>query len=186
MSKLRIIKDKIVYDGKYIQLIERHFRNTLIEEDGVWEMVRRKIHSRIVAIIAITDSNEVILANSYRLPCESWVVEACAGIADREGESEEDLARRELLEETGYKVDSVKELIAGPFSAGSFADEIVFYAGYGAKKVQEPQLEVGEDIEVIKIPLRDLHQFLLNPPKNTKVDVKLFGVLYLLEKGCKK
>ena len=182
MSKLIIEKDEIAYDGKYMQTIRRHFKNCETGERGIWEMVRRKTHGRIVCIVPITQKKEVILVKIFRVPAKSWIIEACAGLMDRKGESEELLARRELLEETGYKVGRAVKLMEGPYNSGLTADEIITFLGFGAKKVQEPFLEPSEDIEVIKVPIKRLGKFLKNPPAAAKVDIKLFAVLYHLEK----
>lgn len=181
-STLLIEKDELVFNGKYIRVFRRHFRNRRTGMRGIWEMVQRKTYGRIVAIIALTQKNEVILTKIYRVPVRSWVIECCAGLMDKKGESEKSVARRELLEETGYAVSSLRELASGPFNAGLRDDEIVYYVGMDARKVQEPQLENAEDIEVLTVPLKKLPQLLLHPPRGIRVDVKLLGMLYLLEK----
>lgn len=181
-SKLIIEKDVVVFNGRYIQTIKRHFRNRITRKSGVWEMVKRKTHGRIVAVVALTPKLEVILTKIYRVPWKRWMIETCAGLADKKGESEISLARRELLEETGYAVARMEKIISGPFNAGLLADDIVYYLGVGARKVQEPELEDAEDIEVLKIPLKKLEYFLWHPPRGTLVDIKLFAILSLLEK----
>ena len=180
--KLLIKKDELVFDGKFIRVFRRHFRNRNTGARGVWEMVRRKTYGRIVAIVALTQKNEAILTKIYRVPIRSWIIECCAGLMDKKGESEKSVARRELLEETGYAVASLRKLAAGPFNAGLRDDEIAYYLGTGAYKIQKPQPEDGEDIEVLKVPLKKLPRLLLHPPRGVKVDIKLLGILYLLEK----
>src|SRR3989338_7818128 len=181
-STLLIEKDELVFNGKYIRVFRRHFRNRRTGMRGIWEMVQRKTYGRIVAIIALTQKNEAILTKIYRVPIRSWIIECCAGLMDKKGESEKSVARRELLEETGYAVASLRKLAAGPFNAGLRDDEIAYYLGTGAHKVQKPQPEDGEDIEVLTVPLKKLPRLLLHPPRGVKVDIKLLGILYLLEK----
>lgn len=181
MPKLRILGDTIGYDGKFLQLIERRFRNRS-GKIAVWEMVRRKTYGRIVAVVALTPKHEILLTKTYRVPLKSWVIEFCAGLMDKKGESERRVARRELLEETGYAVKRLRKLIAGPFNTGLLTDEMVIYLGTDARKIREQRLEDGEDIEVLKIPLRKLHRWLTRPPRGVKVDLKLFAVLYFLKK----
>lgn len=155
-----ILHDEIVYDGKFIRTLRRHYLDAKGEEK-VWEMVERKTKSRIVGIAAITPEREIILEKSFRIPAKSYVLELPAGLPDRKGESEEELARRELLEETGYEVDEVKFLIGGCISAGIITDELSLYLGTNARRVKEPELEPSEDIEVIKVPLNRLPEYLL-------------------------
>lgn len=181
--QLKINRDELVYDGKYIQTVRRHFtdRNGV---DRTWDMVKRNSFGRIVAIAAITDKNEIIMEKIYRIPCAKYIYELPAGLMDKPGESEIEAIIRELLEETGYNVDKVELLTNGPFNTGLVKDEIAIYLGLGAKKVQEPELEAAEDIEVFTIPLKDLFNFISEHQKNGSVDLKIASVIpFLKAKG---
>lgn len=179
---LRFGKDKIVYNGRFMQTICRPFINTKTKERGVWELVRRKTYGRIVAVEAITTERRIILTKIYRVPPKAWVIEAPAGLADKKGESDEALARRELLEETGYSVKRLKPIMAGYFNAGMLEDELVYFLGTGAKKVQEPEHEDAEDIEVITVPISRFERFLKHPPEGMKIDLKLHALVPFLKR----
>src|SRR3989344_8254650 len=109
-SKFEVGKDEIVYKGRYFDTVRRHFRNRNSAKPLRWEMVSRKTNGRIVSIIGLTPRSEIILTKIYRIPLKCWIIEVCAGLADRKGESEEARARRGLLEENGYKVMKLKRL----------------------------------------------------------------------------
>lgn len=179
--KIKVIKDKLAYDGKFIQVLERHFLDTNGKEQ-VWEVVKRKTYGRIVGIAAITPENEIILEKIYRLPYQEYIIEIPAGLNDHEGEDEESLVRRELLEETGYEVEKVEFLTSGPFNAGLVAgDDIAIYLGTNAKFVKQPELEGSEDIEIIKMPLKNLFEYLSSLGKQ-KLDIKIYSLIPFLEK----
>ena len=75
--------------------------------------MRKSIYNKgAVVIVALTTEGELILERNWRAPLESFVVQFPAGLSDREGESEEEVARRELLEETGYTADRLIPVIA--------------------------------------------------------------------------
>lgn len=172
-------QDEVLYDGTFYQMIRRNVQDRNGNPYG-WEMVKRKTPGRIIAIVGLTDAHEVILVKIYRVPLQGYVLEACAGLMDA-GESEEDTARRELLEETGYTVESIEPLLEGPFDTGLVEDEFVYFVGTGARKQQEPTLEAIEDIETITVPLQNMSAFLSSPPPQCRVDIKLFGVLHRLQ-----
>ena len=184
MGKLLLGEDVLLHDGRFVQLIKRPF-TTEAGESGHWEFVRRKVHGRIVAVVALTPERQIVLVKIFRVPLNAYIIEPCAGLADQPGEDEVVLARRELLEETGYQCDDLRPIMAGPFNAGLNADEIVFYFGTNARLVAKPQLEAAEDIEVVLVPVNDLIHFLTNPPNGVKVDVKLWSLVHFLGQGGK-
>ena len=181
-SKMKILRDELVYDGQFLQVIARYFIDCKGNEQ-IWEVIRRNTYGDIAGIVAITKDRDIILEKVFRIPLNAYVLEFPAGLRDRKNESEKEMIQRELLEETGYKVESVEELMRGPFTAGLRDDEMVIYLGTNAYLVQKPQLESAEDIEVIKVPLDKLFDYLL-AQKKVKVDLKLTSVIpYLERKG---
>lgn len=184
MQKNKFItrKDECVFKGAFIEVIKRHYDNAETGEHGIWEMVQHTTRAKVVAVVAVTERNEVVLIKSYRIPMQQWVLEVPGGLADVEGESEQALARRELLEETGYTVKKLKKLASGPFDAGLVNDEITYYMGIDGRKVREQSLDDAEDIEVMTVPLSRLEAYLLKPPRGLLIDVKMFAILYWLKR----
>lgn len=178
---LEIGKDRVVFEGKYLRVVEREFHNTETGYRGVWQVVERPSKRPIAVIVPMTPQREVVLTKTFRVPLKAWMIEMCAGMVDASDINEEAAARREALEEMGYKVGKVKELFRGPHNAGMQADELVVFLGLDAKKVQEPHLEDGECLEAIKVPIDKLMEFLRSQPPEIRIDVKLWGLIALLE-----
>lgn len=175
-----IDRDEVLHEGQWIRLLRRHIRT----QDGAahqWELVERRTHGPIVAVAAVTDDDRVILLRHYRIPARAWMLEVPAGLMDKPGEAPIETAKRELLEETGYVADRWEALFAGPLNPGLTADEIVFFLARGARKVQEVAHEPLEAIEVLAVPRAELARTLTHPPADTRVDVKLFALLWHLE-----
>ena len=177
-------QDAIVHDGRFFQTIVRQFTSKSGKQLE-WEMIKRKTFGRIVAVAAITPEREVIMEKNWRVPLLDYVFELPAGLMDKPNESEKDCAKRELLEETGYQTDSLDRIICGSFNTGVTDDEIVYFCGLNARLVQEPHREEEEDIEVIKMPINCLEEFLYCG--RHKVDIKTACILpYLRKKGLLK
>lgn len=176
MPKIKILKDKTVYNGQYIKTIVRTYRGRTGKIRN-WEMVERKAFRKIVAIAPLTAKKEIIFTKTYRIPLKRYVIELCAGLADKGNETEEKVAKRELLEETGYTVSKMKKFTVGPFSSGLADTRMSIYLDFDARKITKQNLEESEDIKVIKVPLSKAYKLLSNPPKNTLVDIKIFSVL---------
>lgn len=182
MSKIKIVKDELVYDGQFKQMIRRHFIGTNGQSDS-WDMVKRKTYGRAVCIAAVTSERELILIKIFRIPLQSYILEFPAGLMDKQGEAEEAAARRELLEETGYEAERLEFLVSGPSNASLLADETALYLGINARFVQPPHLESHEDIKVVKVPIDNLMSYLDEASKKEmKIDIKLPAILPFLEK----
>jgi len=179
--KIKILKDETVYEGKYIRTVIRTYRGRT-GKTKQWEMIKRKSFKKIVAIAPITSRNEIIFTKTYRIPLKKYVIELCAGLTDKKGETESRAAKRELMEETGYAVSKVKKFTTGPYSSGLVDTQMTIYLGFGAKKIQEPKLEESEDIETIILPLKKAYAYFIQSPKNTLVDIKIFSVLAAFKK----
>jgi ADP-ribose pyrophosphatase len=110
------------------------------EPQRVREVVR---HPGAVAVLAIHDG-DAILVRQLREAVGERLLEIPAGIRDIEGEPAEETARRELLEETGYRAVTLRPLGRIHTSPG-FTDEVVeLYVGEAERSAgrSEPEVEV--------------------------------------------
>ena len=64
-----------IFEGKHVLVIER---------DG-WEFVERKNGKEAVAVIALTDDDELILVEQYRRPVDARVIDLPAGLVGDDG-----------------------------------------------------------------------------------------------------
>jgi 8-oxo-dGTP pyrophosphatase MutT (NUDIX family) len=96
-----------------------------------------------VLILALTPHEEVVMVRQYRHGTEQVCVELPGGLVDPADHSPELSARRELLEETGYQADEIV-LIGECFPQKN------------AVEVQSQDLDAGEDIEILKVPLKEI------------------------------
>ncbi|ARW07374.1 NUDIX hydrolase [Bacillus atrophaeus] len=112
-------------------------------------------HPGAVAVLAVTDSNKIILVNQYRKSLERTIVEIPAGKLEK-GEEPEYTALRELEEETGYTAKKLTKITAFYTSPG-FADEIVHLFLAEDLSVLEEKRELDEDefVEVMEVTLED-------------------------------
>jgi ADP-ribose pyrophosphatase len=151
------IKKTKKYKGKNINiaLYETKLNGTRISQ----EIVEQR---NVVAVLAI-DDDEVILVNEFRYPV-GYVLEIPAGTVDK-GETPLKCAKRELLEETGYKAKKIEHLIRFFPKLGYNTQIIDCYVATELTKISEPNLDEDELITVKKIKFRKL----LNMINNGKI-----------------
>lgn len=152
----------------YRRLLSRKFQLP----DGRIEEFTIKDEGRVACILALTPDQRVILAKQYRPGPEKILLELPGGGIEV-GESSEDAACRELLEETGYRGEM--RFICEPLDdAYSTIRRFVFVAT-NCVKVQEPQLDENEFIEVVTLSLAEFRDH-LRGGQLTDIEVGYLGL----------
>jgi len=173
---------KVLWQGKFIRVVGKEFSDKK-GNPALWECVERTNSREIVAIFAVTKEKELILTKQFKFPIESYVVELPAGLSDNKEEGLEEVAYRELLEETGYKAVKLLPIQQGPFNSGTTKDEIVVFYAPNVEFVGFDAIESDdcEEIEVMKIPIDKLVDFCTTKHQDFKVDIKILATLKILE-----
>nr|WP_293301336.1 NUDIX domain-containing protein [Allomuricauda sp.] len=137
-------------------------------EDGEWETQIREAYDRgngAVILLYNVQKGTVVLTRQFRMPTylngneDGMMVEACAGLLEK-GNAEETI-KMEVEEETGYKIDQVKNVFEAYMSPGSVTEILYFFIGQyeDAMKVSEGggAEDETENIEVLEM---DFHEAL--------------------------
>jgi ADP-ribose pyrophosphatase len=151
---------------------------------GHWEYVRRPNADGCVGILATTANHEVVLIEQFRIPMQKVVIEIPAGLVGDErehvGESLAETARRELLEETGYRCGSIKPLIASPTSAGMTSEFTHLFHATDLVRETSGGGVAGEQIIIHHVPISGLREWLTEQEAAGKIiDFKIHSALWL-------
>jgi ADP-ribose pyrophosphatase len=128
-------------------------RRTFQMPDGEvseWDIIKG---SRTVAIVAQVPSGEFLLVRQFR-PGPMRVLDELPGGYGREGESIEETAARELLEETGYRAASIEVIGSNWMTANSTVERYVTLA-LSCTKVADPEFDRDEFGEVLLVKPED-------------------------------
>ncbi len=166
----RILEKKIVYSGKRISLAIYRFKvNAEIFEKEI------VLHPGAVVIVPKKGDN-FVLVKQYRPAVEDRILEFPAGTLEK-GETPEECARRELVEETGYDAAKVKylgEIIVSPGYTSerihAFLAEKLVYRGVH----REPY----EDIENVEISQEELEELIKH---NAIKDAKTIAAYFMFK-----
>lgn len=107
------------------------------------------------AIVALDDKGNIILKNEYRYCYDRNLIEVPAGTFEENETDGFAVAKRELLEETGYVSDNWTYLGATVESSAKLTNYMHIYFANHCRKVSGQHLDDTEELDVIVIPLSE-------------------------------
>jgi ADP-ribose pyrophosphatase len=155
--KAKLVSSKLSYKGKVFNV----YTDTVIEPGGhrnTRDVIR---HNGSVVILAVDESKEtgnpddpiVILERQYRHAAGQFLIELPAGRRDP-GEAPLAAAKREMIEETGYRAKKWTMMLRYFASPGFLGEWMQIYLAQGIRPgVATPELD--EQIEILRVPLSE-------------------------------
>jgi ADP-ribose pyrophosphatase len=123
-------KEKQVYNGKLLKV----FVKEMTLPNGFDVKVEIIKHPGAVLIVPIFDDGRILLIRQFRAAINKYIWEFPAGTLEK-GEKPVDCARREIIEETGYKagkLEKIQEIVPVP---GYSTERIIIYKATRLAKV---------------------------------------------------
>jgi ADP-ribose pyrophosphatase len=168
----KTMKSEKLYEGKIINLkIE-----TVELPDKKYSKREIVEHPGGVAILGITDEDEILLVSQYRKAVDKVLLELPAGKLEINEEPKE-TALRELKEETGYSTEKLEYLLEFYTSPGFSTEKVYIFLAENMVK-GEQELESGEFIDVESYKLEDLIEMI---KKGDIIDSKTIVGIYTLK-----
>jgi len=153
----------------FLKVHGRRYRYPDGRED-VWDVL---VGGATVAIFAVTEDNQVVLARQFRPGPGRILLELPGGNVDAD-EPVEAAAARELLEETGYEAASV-EVVMQTLLAAYASHRRHAVVARGCRKVAEPTPGDGEFVETVLLQVREFVEHVLGG-QMTDTDMAFAGL----------
>ncbi len=157
-NRFKILAKETLYQG-FFRMMKYQVQHDLYR-GGESKPYSREVMERghaVAVLLYDPDRDEVVLVEQFRAGAvdsqNPWLIELVAGIVE-EGESLEDVAKRESLEECGATVNELKMIVKYFNSAGGSTETTtLFYAEIDSKNVNgiHGLDDENEDIKVIKL-----------------------------------
>ncbi len=123
---MKIVEKKQVYECGLFAVTEEH------ATDGKDYHIQRSIvrHNGSAVMMAVDEKKRILLVRQYRVPAGRYLWELPAGKLDP-GEKALQAAKRELVEETGYRAKQWKKLVTFYPSPGYVSETMTIYLATG-------------------------------------------------------
>ena len=179
MSKrVHVLESREIYRGPVIQLKV----DKIVEPGGV-KAVREVVHHvGSVVILAHSNDGRIVLVRQYRYPARECLWELIAGGLEP-GEKPLAAARRELLEETGYRAARCRLLFDFFPSPGILSERMFLVEATGLIQAKA-QPEPDENLEVGHFSLIELSDMIRS--KEIRDGKTLIGLMWLMLRKLSK
>ena len=165
--------DKVIFEGKFLQLLQR----------DRWEFVERKQTNGVVVIAAKTDDQRWIVIEQRREPVGQICIELPAGLSGDSTEfAGEELivaARRELLEETGYTASQLIHLGRSAPTPGLTSEIMDYFLATDVKQIEQGGGVGEENIRTHLVPDSEIDAWLHEQSQTHLISSMVYCGLYL-------
>ena len=148
-----ILDREVIQDFKLFKIEKKQVRSPRTDEISEALAVR---FPDWVMILALTPQEEVIMVRQYRHGTEQVCLELPGGLVDSNEDSPALSAGRELLEETGYQAGQINYIGECFPQPAILSNKCYFYLAEDAERFQTQDLDPGEDIEIVNVPLKSI------------------------------
>jgi ADP-ribose pyrophosphatase len=149
---MKLISSVLKYKNDLFSVTEDH----VVDPDGF--EIRRAIvqHRGSAVMMAVDDRKRILLVRQYRVSARAYLWELPAGRLDP-GETPLQAARRELVEETGYRARRWKKLVTFYPSPGYVAEKMTIFLATGLTAGEAAPME-DERIETRWFTSREIEK----------------------------
>jgi ADP-ribose pyrophosphatase len=148
--------ERTLLETRRFAVVER----TVSRPDGKSASCQYVKHAGSVAILPLLDDGRVCLIRSRRLTVDKTLIEVPAGTREP-NESPLETARRELIEETGYRAGRFEELLAYYPSPGILSERMWVFVARDLTP-GDPAREDNEEIENLPVSWDEALEMIAN------------------------
>jgi ADP-ribose pyrophosphatase len=159
---------EVVFSGRLIQVCKETVR--LPSGDVTTREI--VVHPEVVAVLATLDDGRLVLVRQYRKAAGRILLEIPAGGVD-DGETPDEAVRREMIEETGYRVGRAEHICSFYTSPGFTTEKMHLFRAFDL--VPGESTEDTDQIEVVLMTPADAASCVGNEIQDAKTILAILG-----------
>ena len=126
-----------------------------VELSNGYKTVREVVHHNGGVVIAAENGGKILMVKQYRYPAKEFLYELPAGKLDKQGETVEEAAKRELEEETGY-VAKNWESLGYIWTSPGFCNEKLYLFKASDLTFKGQNLDEGEILDYLEVEKQEV------------------------------
>lgn len=147
----KTLDSKTIFQGKILEMKVDH----VSLPSGGTSIREFVLHPGAVSVLPFLNEGEIILVRQFRYPVGESLLEIPAGRLEP-GEDPKETARREMVEEIGYRIGDLKH-ISTFFTTPGYTNEVMhLFFAYDLEKT-EPNSERDEILEIETMTLEEAY-----------------------------
>jgi len=174
-----VLKRQLVEDFKLFQIQKKQVRSPRTGEISEVQSIHLVDW---VLILPLTADEQVIMVRQYRHGIERICLELPGGLVDPADRLPAISAQRELMEETGYQADQIMLIGECYPQPAILSNKCFFYLAQNAAEAKAQHLDSGEDIEIVKVPLKEIPARIANKEIDHGMVLLAFSFLWMRQK----
>lgn len=127
------------------------------------------------AIVAVTEDMKIVLKREYKHATCETLIEVPAGMFELDETDGLEVAKRELLEETGYESDSWMYFGDTVESSSKLTNRMHIYLAQNCHKVSDQKLDATEELDVLVIDMKEAIEMVMR--NEIKCNSSAHGIL---------
>ena len=131
--------------------------------------------SDAAAIVAVTEDMKLVLKREYKYAADEELIEIPAGMFEPDEHDGLEVAKRELLEETGYTSDNWIYFGDTVESSSKLTNRMHIYLAQNCRKVAEQKLDATEELDVLVVPMTEAIEMVIR--NEIKCNSSAHGIL---------
>jgi 8-oxo-dGTP pyrophosphatase MutT (NUDIX family) len=174
----RLLEEKVTLQTPVFSALERR---CLSPKDGKEKTFACLSAPHWANALAFTPEGKAILVRQFRHGTREVSLELPGGVVE-EGQTPEEAARRELLEETGYKAESLELLCSLKPNPALFGNSIHTFLAKSAVPTGRTDFDENEELDLVLAEEQELQAMILDGRVDHAMMVAAIG-FYLAKRG---